>query len=113
LIEILKKGYNINDGCLATFGMNAITATIESMSNKSNDSESSIIYASELYCDSKKFIERLQKYATTYKVDITDSKDIYNKLTTLKNNLIFFIESCSNPSGYMVDMSIVQQAKKK
>ena len=73
------------------------------------------ITGSELYCDSPKTIKYVCGYTQmqTFTVHMSDNAAIINMFKTHQNKIkIFFIESCSNPSGFLFDWSLVSQLKR-
>jgi cystathionine beta-lyase/cystathionine gamma-synthase len=111
LDKILTQRYNTQVCILTPSGMSAIFSTLQALMLDFGK-QTNIIYGSELYCDTPKVIRYLSNY--TIKIDVTKPKEIVKLFQTkLKNKInILFIESCSNPDGYIFDFSILPKLRK-
>ena len=116
----LKYG---NPHCLVTpSGMSAIDLALNSIFIENKWGSINIIYSWELYCETPMLFEYYQKKYPNLKLklyEILISSTTYDneKLLTLFENEvkdeinIFYVESCSNMSSWMVDMNIIKQIR--
>lgn len=70
--------------------------------------EKTIVIGSELYCDTPKVASFWNK--NVVQVDVGDEKSILD-LFSKENISLFFLESCSNPSGQILNMSLLSRLK--
>lgn len=73
------------------------------------------VRGSELYCDTPKTLNYVCSYTQmqVMTIHISDNKAILDVFKTHGNKIkLFFMESCSNPSGFLFDWSLVSQMKK-
>ncbi len=116
LSEKLAWSYK-GEECLVTpSGMAAITTILESSVKSFKDKENiNIICCSEVYCDVPRVCKNLcekNKDITYHTIDITKTNEVIDLFESLKDqHNIFFIESCTNPNGGILDYSIVPQLK--
>lgn len=115
LSQILTQKYKCKFCVITPSGLSAISTLLSILSLK-HKNQVNIIYGHELYCDTPKIINNLyelRQIKGMYKVPITDSEQITNTILDLKDDInILFVESCSNPSGYILDFSILSEIKK-
>jgi cystathionine beta-lyase/cystathionine gamma-synthase len=130
LIKLREKFNKLYIGSTAftSSGMSAISSTLQVILNSYDSNEINLIHGNELYCDSPrlfKFWEKLYGFKR-YEIDILDSySDTPNG--TFTDNLIYalfksfdkshsinilFVESCSNPSGYVFNFDIIAKLRK-
>lgn len=121
LCTILKNAYH-NDVVIVPSGMNAISTTLFTILNQNHNKKINIVYASELYYETSETILWLKnKFNCTHKIfDIinheTNLINYANEIETYNDNLksdinILFVESCSNPNGYVVNYDTLKQIK--
>jgi cystathionine beta-lyase/cystathionine gamma-synthase len=114
LSNILKIAYNAKYCSITSSGMAAISTILNVLTLKHTNIN--IIYAHELYCDTPDIITRLRdekRIKNHYMVDITDNKHIIDTITEVRTDTnILFVESCSNPSAYIMDFSIIPKLRK-
>ena len=109
----LAKKYQVGKGgvVLTSSGMAAINLALTSILIKNKWDHINIIYSDELYCDTPRLLKHMVKIygnIDTYLIDVTDTshiKGIFEELRGQTN--ILFIESCSNPTGKIMDFSII------
>ena len=109
----LETKYNVDKGgvVLTSSGMAAINLALTSFLIKNRWEHINIIYSDELYCDTPRLLKHMVKIydkIDTYLIDVTDTshiKSIFEELQGQTN--ILFIESCSNPTGKIIDFSII------
>lgn len=119
----LLKNYtqNIPDYLLSGFqcrifpsGMNAIYTLMHCIAIK--EENPLFVIGSELYCDTPKIVKLIKTYVPNLKcisVNVTDSSKIVELFENNKNKIkLFFIESCTNPSGKIFDFSLIQNLRK-
>lgn len=111
LIAKIKNLYSAGSVQLFPSGMSAITSVLTVYSSIGNV----FLVSSEMYCDTYRSLNYLQDKIgiKVVKFDITDPSDLINKTNIYKDNLkIIMLESCSNPSGYMIEPNIFKDLKK-
>uniref|UniRef100_A0A6C0ELT2 Uncharacterized protein n=1 Tax=viral metagenome TaxID=1070528 RepID=A0A6C0ELT2_9ZZZZ len=106
LYDDILKLYGDPQNCVARVfpsGMATISAVFSSFGKKK------ILLSDELYCDTP----RLLKYQEKDYVDIVDVTDNDTILKLFQNNDydLFFLESCSNPSGKILDWTLIPKIK--
>lgn len=78
--------------------------------------KTTFIYGNELYCDTPKIFQYQSRYNPNFEckfVDVTDIEYVLKLVEQYKDSLkLFFIESCSNPSGFIFDPSKIMEIKK-
>lgn len=100
-------------------GMAAITTSIESILMSHPNELINIIYCDEIYCDTPDIFCTIQRMhpnqnITVNPVNIMDSMTITNLISQFEDEInILFIESCTNPNGYMMDFEIVPDLRSK
>lgn len=99
---------------LASSGMHAISAVINAILINENDVN--LIHGNELYCDVPRLFKYLQKIYKfqRYEIDVTQSSPIIDLFETkLKSQTnVLFIESASNPSGYIFDTKLIPRIRR-
>ncbi len=115
LEAILRKRYNA-DCVVVSSGLFAIVTAFESIiSIYPKNSKINIILCDEIYCDTRSVChDMIDRYGIElYFVNITKTDEILQLFTKLKDqNNIFFIESCTNPTGMILDFSIISTLRK-
>lgn len=94
-------------------GMSAISCIINILANGIHEKKT-ILIGNELYCDTPKVCEYQKNYNPNfsyYSFDVRDKNTIYELFAKHQISL-FFIESCTNPSGQIIDYSIIPELKK-
>lgn len=99
--------YGVNDGKCAIFtsGMNAIASIFHVLHRK--HPEGLFVLGNELYCDTPKTAAYYHDPTTIHHVDVANN-DALLKLFESKGDMIklFFIETCTNPSGVLFDFTL-------
>ena len=104
-------------------GMTAISALFETVLQYENGTKSEndttnkvVIIGSELYADTPKVVNYISKKyqnITVIRVDIRNFDEIKNNFEKFKKEIkIFFIETCTNPSGQMIDFDRYDELRK-
>lgn len=112
-LESCYSEYHPVKAVIYSSGMQSIFFAVDSVLEKLKYSNLNIIHGSELYCDTLHIFSKIcRKHVKNYKIDeidVQNSEQIIDKFRTkfLNQNNILFIESCSNPSGYVFDFSII------
>lgn len=98
------------DGRYAVFssGVNAISALIYNI--VCQKPEKTVVCGDELYCDSPRILKYLR--CNTKPFDVRNSEEILKYFKENGQNIsLFYVESCSNPSGQMFDFTLVDKLK--
>ena len=113
----LSNFYKCNNTLITVSGLNAIYTVFNTIGIKKDLKLFNLIYPSELYCETKILISNYKKKyipLNIYDFDICKTESIlqlFSKELYQKDNVLF-LESCSNPNGYIFDFRILQQLKK-
>ena len=127
LSHLLMQRYPFSNKCfIVPSGMSAICVAIQSILRAHQSQKITqpinLIYGDELYCDTPKTITYLASghdQIHRYTIDITQTESILKLFKSLRNSPddttghfnILFIESCTNPSGFIMDFSILPQLR--
>ena len=100
----LKIGllYNQNNIILTNSGLHSNYIVINTLINQHKNIN--LIYGGELYYESMELI-RYHKNINLFNISNFDLNNIKNQ------NNILFMESCSNPNGYIFDFSLIKQLR--
>jgi cystathionine beta-lyase/cystathionine gamma-synthase len=115
LRQLLISKYGKN--CVITSsGLNAISNLLHGIMIIHHQSEPfNLIYGNELYCDTPrlfKYFKQIYKNVNLREVDIKKPEEITTLLDQYKSqNNILFVESCSNPNGFVFDFSIIPKLR--
>lgn len=91
-----------------TSGMNAIGCVMQNIFR--NFPEGTIVCGSELYCDTPRTIKYLGCKSVSF--DVRNSKKIVKYFEENGIDIsLFFVESCTNPSGQMFDFNLIKKLK--
>lgn len=121
LSALCAYNYGVEDCIITPSGMNAIStltqAIIQFHQAKNNPQNVNIIHGNELYCETSRTLHynrELYKNVSLWEVDVTNSDSIIEIFQTNYHNgiNILFIESCTNPNGYIFDYSIITTLRK-
>ena len=96
-------------------GMSAISSILHGIILFHKPEKIKCIISDELYTDTPKLFEYLNEVyerLEIIKIDIEDTEKILS-LDVSSGIVIFFMESCSNPNGKMIDRSIIKKIKAK
>lgn len=101
------------EGYMFSSGMNAIMIALKTVI-KQKGYNGTFLYGNELYGDTmNKIIPELAKEnldVNFISFDVRDTKEFDNLIDCHRNTLIgLFVESASNPSGYMFDWSLIKK----
>ena len=104
----LSKMYNQSNIFIANSGLHSNFLAIETIL-KSNDIQN-IIYPIQLYYET---INQINLFSINkFLFDINDDISIIEQLTNINNQpTILFIESCSNPNGYIFNYDLIPKLK--
>ena len=122
LCSNISLKYDNNECIVTPSGMSAIDLAFNSIFIENEWKSINIIYSWELYCETPLLIEYYRKiypavniklYEIVISSDIYDNEQIINLFENDVNNEIniFYIESCSNMSGWLFDMDILKQMR--
>ncbi|ARF12460.1 cystathionine beta-lyase/cystathionine gamma-synthase [Klosneuvirus KNV1] len=112
--ELLMKNYNVKFCHVTSSGMNAISTLFHSIFIHHKFANFNIIYGNELYCDTPRLFEYFKE---VYGMNIDEFMITSDNLVELfetdykAQNNILYIESCSNPSGYIFDFSMIDKLR--
>lgn len=103
LSSALARYYNVNpsDVQIMLSGMTAISVMMSFV-------KGTVLLSNELYCDTERTV--LYHKLKYDEVDVTDSNEVLRLISSAPFDL-FFLESCSNPSGKVLDWSIIPKIK--
>jgi cystathionine beta-lyase/cystathionine gamma-synthase len=108
--KLLITNYKYYNYCNITpSGMNAISLTLYNLIMYNIMHKINIIFSSELYCDTPRLITNLKMdfcdNVNTIKMDVLNYHSfISENMVNLQGRVnILIVESCSNPSGYVID----------
>lgn len=109
--ELLKKTlsdmYNQSSITIANSGLHANFLAIETIIKTNNILN--IIYPTQLYYETVNLLNSLSTNIKINSFDINDNKSIIN---LIKNQpTILFIESCSNPNGYIFNYDLIPKLR--
>ncbi len=102
---------------ITTSGMQAVYASIYSVTTVSTISKVNLIHAHELYCD----VPRLFRHFTVVDVNSTsftlheftvgeDMVQLFSKRFQGQDNILYF-ESCSNPNGHIFNFDVIPKLR--
>ena len=116
LKEKLNKLYECNNINIVNSGLHANFLTITLIIQLLNKSEINLIYSSDLYYESIQiinYIKDINNNINIHIINILDDDNIINKFKYELNNKnnILFIESCTNPFGYIFNFDIIPQLR--
>lgn len=107
----IERRYKSINTCILTSEMHAINITVMHVLEATD--KKYFLYMDELYCDvlTKVIRNNIKKYPDIifikFKVD-----DLKNVLSQYKNNIVcIYLESCSNPTGNIVDFNLLKNIK--
>lgn len=99
-------------------GMSAIGCVFNILSTniKIPDDPTMFIISDELYMDTPRICEYQKRYNKNFnfeKVDVRDNNKIFELFKKYNKDIkLFFVESCTNPSGQVFDFSLMAELKK-
>jgi len=91
--------------------MSAISAVLSSLILSGE--YTNIIYGSELYCDTPSLIAYIGQNMYKHQIDVTNTNcilELFNTKVKNKSNILF-LESCSNPNGYVFDFNLIKSLR--
>lgn len=107
-LEVYGLDHSNGRYAVLTSGMNAISCIMTNIVR--NNPDKIIVYGSELYCDTPRTIRYLG--CASKSVDVRNSEEILKYFEQNGENIsLFFIESCTNPSGQMFDFELIPKLK--
>lgn len=111
-----ENGVNRKLNCVVTSsGMASISSLVQTIVSKHPD-QLNIVYSSELYCDTPRLFKHFSgsiKNCKLLEFNATNSARVKELFQTKvkQQNTIMFVESCSNPHGYIFDFSMIPQLR--
>lgn len=118
LIAKIAKLYNSDNVLLTNSGMHAIYTSLQTYLMYNEWNTFNLIMADELYCDTKRLPMHIKNKITKINVTTFDTSNPKILLEIFKQPLIhnkknvLFVESCSNPNGFVFDFSIIPELRK-
>jgi len=120
LLQTMALKYNIAKCWIGTSGMNAISSLFHSLLFLHRNEPIHCILATELFPSVPKVVKSLLSFydqpvpRILSFVDVNDTEKILETITKHKQYLtILYVESCSNPNGYVIDYdTVIPQARK-
>jgi cystathionine beta-lyase/cystathionine gamma-synthase len=112
----LSNFYKCNNTLITVSGLNAIYTVFNTIGIKKDWESFNLIHPSELYYETNILILNYKKKyipLNIYKFDICKTESIiqlFSKELYQKDNVLF-LESCSNPNGYIFDFRIIKQLR--
>ena len=115
-LQMADKFVSSDQVIMATSGIHAISMALRTIMHKHQFKEINIIYSDELYCDTPRYIKHFNLlYGVSFidTFDVSNTADLIKKFeTTYKGKVnILFLESCSNPNGKIMDMSVIKKLR--
>ena len=113
----LSKIYNNKKVFVVPSGMASINTILNILNIKNGWLPQNIVYGNELYCDTPRTIKYMNSCYTKnllFEVDISNDQEVLNTFNTKidkKLPTILFIESCSNPSGYIFNFDLIKDLR--
>jgi len=100
---------------LTTSGIHAISTVTKYAIMKNNWKKLNIICGDEMYCDTTRVFREMGKLYTSIEynaLNVNNDADIIRAVTNSKNYFtMIFLESCTNPSGEIVNFDIIKTLK--
>ena len=117
LEQELSLFYDAKKVCVSNSGMNALDGLLHSIFIAKKWNPYNVILGDEIYTDSTRLFRHFQSDYGVLKditeVDITDDNKIMSTLSGYKDEpTIFFLESCSNPNGYIFNWELIPEMRK-
>ncbi len=116
---VLSNIYRQKKVVLVPSGMAAISTVFNITNIKNSWARYNMVYSSELYCDTPRTIKYMSEHynkAKLFKIDISNDSDVLSVFNTkIDKSLptVLFIESCSNPSGYIFNFDLINEIRSK
>lgn len=116
-LEVCKQLDKLHGGYSSLFpsGMCAITTAFHISMMKFNWSPTNIVISHETYCDTPRVVAYINDNYTnvnTCSIHVYDNEDVMNtfhhKIDKSKPTILF-VETCTNPNGYIFDFSLLKQ----
>ena len=116
--RLLAERYGEDEQCvLLPSGMAAITTAVTGILMDWKRSPLHVVIGNELYCDTPGAFKYLRSHFGRFElhpVDITDTSSLQNLFRQHKREaLVLFVETCTNPSGDVMDFSIIPELRKR
>lgn len=119
LSQDIASAYNQKQAVITTSGNNALYYITNALTNRWTH----IFYGDELYCDtprqlkdllSNRMVKSLNEFSVLLSIEsIAEMIDEKMKSSDPRDDVVVIIESCTNPSGHMIDFEKIQQLKQK
>lgn len=111
----LKSLYNISQCLILPSGMSAISCCLNGLLDYYKNLNINLFISHELYCDTPKLINSI-KNIYNIKTTVINVTEPYNIISLFKNSTnntnVLFIESCTNPHGYIFDFDLIDTLRK-
>lgn len=114
LRDICMEHYNVKECVISPSGMCAISTLINGILAFHLKDRINIIHGNELYCDTPRLFDNLRQMHSEKLTVWEAAEDITGIIRDRFQGEIniLFIESCTNPNGYIFDYSIVDDLRK-
>jgi cystathionine beta-lyase/cystathionine gamma-synthase len=109
LSQAICKAYRADQTILTSSGTSATSLCIQALLERESDLKSKIIHDSEIYTGARKLFRSFSKMSSVEEIDFAKLDLVRQRISELKDqklddgNVIIFTESCSNPSGRIID----------
>jgi cystathionine beta-lyase/cystathionine gamma-synthase len=117
LIAKLARLYDLEHVLVTNSGMHAIYTSLQTYLIQNEWNTFNLIMADELYCDTKRLPTHIKHKMTNINVTTFDTKnprsllDLFKLPTIRGKRNVLFVESCSNPNGFVFDFSIIPELR--
>ena len=104
----LELLYNEGNIILTNSGLQSNYIALDTIINKYENIN--LVYGNELYHESIELLKYYEKNVKIYKLN-NNILDLFKNKLNNQNNILF-IESCSNPNGYIFDFDLIKEIRK-
>ena len=118
LLAKIGKLYSCNNVLLTNSGMHAIYTSLQTYLMFNEWNTFNIVMADELYCDTKRLPLYINNKIAKINITTFDTSnpgilvEIFKQPYLHNKKNVLFIESCSNPNGFVFDFSIIPELRK-
>lgn len=115
---LISNLYQVKYSFVACSGLNAIDVALRSFTFRYRNHDIFVFYSSELYQETKSLLESFYELGLFHSIQSFNIMDSIEKLFSQLNQcpstaeILIFVESCSNPNGYVFDFTSFQRDKK-
>lgn len=113
--HVIKKLYQSTNALLCSSGLNALYCTIQGLLEFRGKKKVVLIADKELYCSSRhqlKYLANRESFSLIT-ADFTDHTSVLDHVKKPTQFYILYTETCSNPSGRMMDTTTLTTEMKK